>query len=135
MKQILLIFLLVFCNNVFSQNPAIYSKDITALELKEMLYTYASDDFLGREAGTKGLRIAVEYLRDKYIELGISAAKKDGDYFQYVPLKREEAPKVDFTTEKQSFNYYDDFISLSKGPSKLFTLSKIDHLNVTEGKM
>ena len=121
MKQIILIILFVLYNNVFSQNPAVYSEYITAPELKEMLHTYASDDFLGREAGTKGLRIAVEYLRDRYIELGISAAKKDGDYFQYVPLKKETTPKVDFTTEKQSFNYFDDFISLSNGPSKLFT--------------
>ena len=62
MKQIILILLFVLFSNVSSQNSAIYSKDITALELKEMLYTYASDDFLGREAGTKGSKIAVEYL-------------------------------------------------------------------------
>ena len=121
MKQIILILLFVLFSNLSSQNSAIYSKDITALELKEMLYTYASDDFLGREAGTKGSKIAVEYLRDRYIKLGIDAAKKDGDYFQYVPLKKEASPKVNFKVEKQSFDYYDDFISLSNGPSKLFT--------------
>ena len=121
MKQIILILLFVLYSNVSSQNSAIYSKYITALELKEMLHTYASDDFLGREAGTRGSKIAVEYLRDRYMKLGINAAKKDGDYFQYVPLKKEATPKVSFTIEKQSFDYYGDFISLSNGPSRLLT--------------
>lgn len=37
-----------------TENAGEYAKSITASELKEMLYTYASDEFEGRQTGEPG---------------------------------------------------------------------------------
>ena len=78
----------------YGQNQLKYAESITAKELKEKLYTYSSDEFEGRETGTNGLTIAINYLKDHYIDLEVNSVKDDGDYFQNVPLKLIEAPSV-----------------------------------------
>ena len=45
-----------------------FAKTITAEELKDHLYVYASDEFEGRNTGAKGQKKAVEYLRSFYIK-------------------------------------------------------------------
>ncbi|SDL32240.1 M28 family peptidase [Kriegella aquimaris] len=69
-----------------------YAESITEAELKEHLYTYASDEFEGRETGQPGQKKAIEYLKAYYQKLGIPAAKKNGDYFQDVPLELSKLP-------------------------------------------
>ncbi len=99
------------------QNQESYAISITALELKEKLYTYSSDEFEGRETGTKGLTIAINYLKEHYIDLEVPSAKADGSYFQNVPLKLIKTPKVSMSVKEQSFDYFQDFISISGGES------------------
>ena len=54
-KFLLLILVLIASPNFGqSQNQETYASSISADELKEKLYTYASDEFEGRETGTKG---------------------------------------------------------------------------------
>ncbi len=65
---------------------------ITEDELKEHLYTYASDEFEGRETGQVGQKKAVEYLKKEYEKLEIPSAKKDGNYFQNVTLTLNNVP-------------------------------------------
>lgn len=69
-----------------------YAASITADELKEHLYVYASDDFEGRETGTNGAKKAVAYIKDQYITLDIPAAQGNSDYLQKVPLLTNEVP-------------------------------------------
>ena len=76
-----------------SVNPLVYAQSITEAELKEHLYTYASDEFEGRDTGEPGQKLAVEYLKAEYVELGIPAAQSDGNYFQNVPLVISKLPK------------------------------------------
>ena len=118
MSRLLFISSFLIASFVYSQNPTVYAEDITAKELKSMLTIYASDTFQGREAGTEGEQMAVEYLRNEYQKLGVSAAKPDGDYFQYVPLKLNTPPKVNISILSQNFSYYQDFINVSSGPTK-----------------
>jgi len=94
-------------------NPIEYANTITSAELKEMLYTYASDEFEGRLTGAKGQKMAVEYLKQQYITMDVPAAKADGNYFQDVPLEVMEAPKVNLTVNGKSFKMIDDFVSAS----------------------
>ena len=101
----------------YGQNQLKYAQSITAAELKEKLYTYSSDEFEGRETGTKGLTIAINYLKEHYIDLEVPSAKADGSYFQNVPLKLIEAPSVSISIEDKSFKYYKDYISMSGGES------------------
>ena len=114
LKITLLLFILIANQNIGqSQNQKTYASSITAEELKEKLYIYPSDEFEGRETGDKGQKIAVEYLKEIYKKLGVKAAKADGNYFQNVPLVLVNPPKVSIKTDENSFNYYEDFISIS----------------------
>ena len=68
------------------------AESITEAELREHLYTYASDEFQGRETGTDGQKKAVKYLVDYYKELNIAPAEGTEDYFQKVPVNYTTAP-------------------------------------------
>ena len=63
-----------------------FAKTITEKDLKKHLYTYASDEFEGRDTGSKGQKKAVEYLRNFYIQNDIKPGDPDKDYFQKMTL-------------------------------------------------
>ena len=71
-------------------DPVTYANSITADELKEALYVYASDEFEGRETGEPGQKKAVNFLKDHYVAQGIPSAMGNNDYFQEVPLPGHE---------------------------------------------
>ncbi|WP_303315653.1 M28 family metallopeptidase [Flavivirga abyssicola] len=62
-----------------------YAKTITADELKEALYIYASDEFEGRKTGEPGQKKAVEFIKNHYVSTGIQSPIAKGDYFQEIP--------------------------------------------------
>lgn len=68
-----------------TENAGEYAKSITASELKEMLYTYASDEFEGRQTGEPGQKKAVEFIKNRYESLKIPSPIAEGDYFQEIP--------------------------------------------------
>ena len=87
MKKFNLFILTLFISNVFSQDiSSKYAETITSEELKSLLYVYASDSFEGREAGTKGEILAVEFIRDFYLKNDIKPAKGTEDYFQKMEI-------------------------------------------------
>ena len=87
MKKFNLFILTLFISNVFSQDISNkYAETITSEELKSLLYVYASDSFEGREAGTKGELLAVEFIRDFYLKNDIKPAKGTEDYFQKMEI-------------------------------------------------
>jgi Zn-dependent M28 family amino/carboxypeptidase len=94
MKKILFLFLatvfLTSCSSSQNKtkksvNPKTYSATITAAELKDMLYTYASDDFEGRKTGEPGQKKAVEFIKNHYVSNGIESPIAEDDYFQEIP--------------------------------------------------
>ncbi|WP_423999602.1 M28 family peptidase [Maribacter sp. IgM3_T14_3] len=80
-----------------------FAETITEAELKEHLYIYASDEFEGRETGQPGQKKAIAYLKAEYEKLGIPAAKKDGNYFQEVPLEISKLPTGKLTVDGTDF--------------------------------
>ncbi len=66
-------------------DPTVYGNTITSDELKEMLYTYASDEFEGRKTGEPGQKKAVEFIKDYYTALNIPSPLGANDYFQEIP--------------------------------------------------
>ena len=87
MKKFNLFILTLFISNVYSQNISNkHAETITSEELKSLLYVYASDSFEGREAGTKGEILAVEFIRDFYLKNDIKPAKGTEDYFQKMEI-------------------------------------------------
>ena len=97
-----------------SNDPKLFAASITEEELKEHLYTYASDDFEGRETGKPGQKKAVEYLKAQYESMGIPALKTDGDYFQKVPLSISNVPVGKIIIDGKEFQQGDDLLTFSK---------------------
>jgi len=120
MTRYLLILFVIFFSvfNLHAQNPKDYANSITLDELKDKLYTYSSDDFQGRETGKEGQKIAVEYLKNHYINNGIESLISDS-YFQNVPLKNIKIPEINMVVNGKSFKNYVDFISLSSSGKDL----------------
>ncbi|HET8737212.1 MAG TPA: M28 family peptidase [Pricia sp.] len=95
-------------------DPTTFAETISESELKEHLYIYASDEFEGRETGEAGQKKAVEYLRAQYKELGIPAAKENGDYFQKVPLEISNLPKGSVTVNGTEYTLGESLLTFSK---------------------
>lgn len=99
--------------NMETVDPTVYGNTITSAELKEMLYTYASDEFQGRETGEPGQKMAVEYLKQKYVDMGIPSPLGGNDYFQEVPLQKQSFPSATITVNNTTYNNFEDLISLA----------------------
>ena len=71
-------------NQEVVKNQRYYAETIKPKELKEYVYTLASDEFEGRDTGSEGQKKAANYLRDFYKKNKIASAK-GLDYFQIIP--------------------------------------------------
>ncbi len=91
--------------------PSIYANTIKEAELKEHLYVYASDEFEGRDTGKPGQKKAVEYLTEQYTNLGVLAAKGNGDYFQKVPLLMDGNPRGVIKIDDREYGLGKDFVT------------------------
>ncbi|MCM5663568.1 M28 family peptidase [Galbibacter mesophilus] len=109
-------------NSSDDTNRIDYAKTITEEELKEHLYTYASDEFEGRNTGEPGQKKAVEYLKAEYEALGIPAAKGGNDYFQKVPLEISGVPTGQIKINGQEFSMGEGVISFSSVANKTFDI-------------
>lgn len=96
-----------------AKNPTTYAETITASDLKTLLYTYASDEYKGRETGEEGQKMAVNFIKQHYIEDGIPAAKSDGDYFQNVPLEIMSPADVRFSIKGKTYEGLEELVSLT----------------------
>ncbi len=67
------------------KDASYYAESITSEELKKYLYTFAGDEFEGRDTGEPGQKKAAEYLKQQYEKLGISSPISPSDYFQEIP--------------------------------------------------
>ncbi len=100
-------------------NAQTFAETITEADLKTHLYTYASDEFEGRETGKPGQKKAVEYLRESYQKLGVPAAKANGDYFQPVPLEMRNLPTGAITVNGTLYPIGTDLLSFSKATDNI----------------
>ena len=88
MKKYSIIFLLLAISFSCSQEKISnkYAETITSKDLQSLLVTYSSDKFEGRQTGEYGEMLAVNFLRDFYIENEIKPAKNTNNYFQNYQL-------------------------------------------------
>jgi Zn-dependent M28 family amino/carboxypeptidase len=66
-------------------NPGEFASTITSEELKEHLYIFASDSFMGRETGKPGQKKAAKFLKHYYMEIGVASPMGENDYYQEIP--------------------------------------------------
>lgn len=114
-------------NNKIVANPETYAKTITAEELKEMLYTYASDDFEGRQTGAPGQKKAIQFIKDAYVANGIESPISKDNYFQDIPVEYFEG---------RADNASENVIAYIKGSEKpeeyIIISAHLDHIGVSK---
>ena len=106
-------------------SPTTYAESITEADLKTMLYQYASDEFEGRETGTKGEEKAINFIKEHYASYGVQAAKGNDDYFQEVPLEKLAAPDVTLTANGKTLTNLEDIVSITPMPTSQFSANQI----------
>ena len=112
--------------NVENANPMEYAETITASELKEHLYTFASDEFEGRNTGEPGQKKAAEYIVNQYQEIGIEAPEGYANYYQEIPTEFFDGKLND------SENVL-GFIKGSEKPDEILVItSHYDHVGVDD---
>ena len=123
--------LLLFPVLVVAQNQmdvTDFAASITAKELKENLYVYASDYFQGRETGALGQRRAVDFLQNFYSTQGIEEAKGTDNYTQPMKLNIKG---VEVETENVAA-----IIKGSKFPEEYIVISShLDHIGIKNGEI
>ena len=102
-----------------------YANTITKEELKASLYTYASDEFEGRETGQPGQKKAVNFLKEYYESFGVPAAKADGNYFQTVELQMMDVPSVSILVNGESYKNIDDFVSVANSKTGVINANEV----------
>ncbi|WP_411895515.1 M28 family peptidase [Winogradskyella sp. A2] len=105
-------------------SPVKYASTITSEELKDMLFTYASDEFEGRETGEKGQKLAVEYLKTQYQQMGIASPLGE-NYFQEVPLEKQKVAEAQLNVNGNSFENFKDLIAVAVSESVDMSIKEI----------
>jgi Zn-dependent M28 family amino/carboxypeptidase len=105
-----------------------YAETITAKELKENLYVYASDYFQGRETGTIGQKRAIDFLQNFYSSLDIVQAKGTENYSQPMVLniKGKEVRSENIAAYIKGSVFPNEYIVIS---------SHLDHIGIKDGKI
>ncbi|WP_203296682.1 M28 family metallopeptidase [Luteirhabdus pelagi] len=135
MKKILLTLLGIItlsCNS--AQNKASqmtredYANTITAEELKEQLYVFAGDEMQGRMTGTKGQKLAAEYLRNFYQDHNIPSPIEPNNYYQEIP-----ASYFGSSDKYEASENVVAFIEGTEKPDEIIVLSAhYDHVGMRE---
>ena len=128
-KSFLWLGLSLFCISSYGQDRAsIYAATIQENELMELLFVYASDYFSGRETGTQGQKIAVDFLKTYYKRQGIAAAEGTEDYFQKMSL--------DIKGETIDTENVVAIIPGTEKPEEYIIISShLDHVGTRDGKI
>ncbi len=107
-----------------------YATTITDTDLKEILYTLASDEFQGRRTGEEGQKIAAKYIVDFYKNNGINAPIGYESYLQPIP-------KDFFRGEsKNDSENVVAFIEGTEKPEEILVISAhYDHLGIKGEKI
>ena len=130
MTRILFIILLSLSTVINGQNSPVidFANTITDQELKEHLYVYASDYFGGRETGTKGQKMAVDFLRDYYIRQNIPPAVGTELYFKKMKLniKGSSVDSENVAAVIEGKEFPDEYIVVS---------AHLDHIGTHEGQV
>jgi Zn-dependent M28 family amino/carboxypeptidase len=119
-----LLFLVFSCGTEAQKTVTDYAESITETELKTHLYIYASDEFMGREAGTEGETLAINFLKDYYESTGVSGGTTDGSYFQEMTVTDRSGNSFD------SYNVLGYIEGSDKANEVLVITSHLDHIGV-----
>lgn len=115
MKKIIYALTILIGVGVFAQDKQAvkYAKTIKADDLKKHLTVIASDEYEGRETGTKGQKMAAEYIADHFKSLGLEAPV-EGSYFQKFNLASSSISTSYFRKGEEKKMVFEDFVYFSR---------------------
>lgn len=98
------------------QPPQAALKAITADNLMDAIKTLSSDKFEGRAPGSTGEQLSINYIADKFKEVGLAPGNTDGAWFQKVPLAgittgQDAVLKVAASGKEMNLKYGDDYVA------------------------
>ncbi len=106
-------------------NPETFAETITSSELKDMLYTYASDEYEGRKTGEPGQKKAIEFIKSHYQTNNIPSPIAEGDYFQEIPASY-------FSSGIKDSENVIAYIKGSEKPDEVIIISAhLDHIGIS----
>ncbi len=111
--------------NIFG---AAHAQEISEDDLRPHVKTLASDEFEGREPGTRGGIKTVHYLAQQWFDAGYVGGAKDGSFYQTVPLVKRlpQSHIVTFSKNNLSQNMRNSEIALiGKNTAEKFTSETI----------
>ena len=86
MKNILLSLFIGLSFTMFSQNNVKYAETINTIDLEKHLTILASDSLEGRETGQKGQKMAADYIKNHFKNIGVPPYKRN-TYYQHFKVK------------------------------------------------
>lgn len=104
-----------------------YANTITQEELKELLTTYASDEFAGRNTGESGAEMAVNFLANNYESMG--AKSPSNSFTQDVHLVEYKKPTASVSIGEQSYTIGKDFVSFGSVVDTTFSSEEVVYVN------
>ena len=87
------------------------STTISKKDLKDHIYTLASDEYEGRETGTDGNTKAAHYIAKEFEKLGLPTIGNNNSYFQPVAFTFTSWEKLTLGIGDRSYKLLRDFIS------------------------
>jgi len=110
------LFIVLFPVSLFSQNKDTvalkYAEYISTESLKKNLSIIASDEYEGRETGTRGQKLAADYIAGQFRISGIPPLNKNS-YFQEFLLNEKRPGEITFFIAGREYTANKDFYSFS----------------------
>lgn len=94
-----------------------FAKTITVKDLTDRLSVLASDSLEGRDTGSKGQKIAADFIANHFKKIGLSPVVptgEDNSYFQAFDLKKGTINQVYLKKEEDQKNNLTDFVYYSR---------------------
>jgi Zn-dependent M28 family amino/carboxypeptidase len=92
-------------------------QSITAEDLARHIRTLASDEFEGRQPGTKGEELTVAYLTEQFQRIGLKPGNPDGTYVQRVGLvgiTTRPTASVQVGRMRMTLKFPDEYVAVSR---------------------
>ena len=143
MKNILFSLILLCANDIMAQyvsgvttpsaTPVVkddkvnqYANTITVEEMKQHLFTLASDEYGGRELGSEGIDLAAEYISNHFAQSNLPKTGLENSYYQKVSFTWLYWDNIFMKVNDTKYKHLWDFISFpQKNKDMSFTADEV----------
>lgn len=121
-RKILPVLAAIYLVSCAAPKQIVLTDDELKSNLKKHISTLASDEYMGREAGTKGEELAMNYIISQFREVGLKP-KGEKKFIQQFPFTggAEYGPGTQLYVNEKSFKVNEDFYPLQYSGSGVVT--------------